>query len=230
VKAIKLENCLTAQYVKDDAGKFLNYTDEDKIPRDSRTPTFATCVLFIDNARWEGVPFILRAGKALNERKSEIRVQFRKSPGSALLFPNMNLKPGQEPVARNELVIRVQPNEAVYMKINVKQPGLDGKPVTSELDLSYNSRYPELFKELPEAYTRLILQTLRGDSSSFVRDDELRIAWQIFSPLLDEIDAGKNTLVKYKAGSRGPIEHDELAKKFGYVPGEYQWKPPSAKC
>jgi glucose-6-phosphate 1-dehydrogenase len=167
----------------------------------------------------------------LNERKSEIRVQFGKSPGSSLLFPDSNLKNSLEKVARNELVIRVQPNEAVYMKINVKQPGLDGRPVTSELDLSYSTRYPDLFRELPEAYTRLILQTLRGDSSSFVRDDELRLAWEIFSPLLDDIDAGKNTILKYKGGTRGPVEHDELAKKFGYVnTGDYQWTPPVAKC
>ena len=135
----------------------------------------------------EGVPFILRAGKALNERKSEIRVQFKKSAGSGMLFPGVD---GKRQLARNELVIRLQPEEAVYLKVNIKSPGLAGEPVVSELDLSYKTRFPSKFSTLPDAYTRLILQVLRGDSSAFVRDDELREAWRIFTPLLHAVDEG----------------------------------------
>jgi len=87
----------------------------------------------------------------------------------------------------------------------------------SELDLSYKTRFPDKFSTLPDAYTRLILQVLRGDSSAFVRDDELREAWKIFTPLLHAIDDGAVTPLKYKAFSRGPKEADELSFKHGFI-------------
>lgn len=172
--------------------------------------------------RWEGTKFILRAGKALNERKSEIRIQFKQPPGTGHLFPNT--ESGTFP--RNELVLRLQPDEAVYMKTVVKSPGLAGDPVVSTLDLSYKSQFPDLFSTLPDAYTRLILQVLRGDSSAFVRDDELRAAWKIFTPLLHDIDEGLINPIKYKAFSRGPEEYDELARKHGfeYLGEDYKWQ------
>lgn len=221
IPEIKLADCITGQYIADDEGIEQDYTADTGVPDDSKTPTFAAMVLYINNPRWEGVPFIMRAGKALNERKSEVRVQFRQSPGSGLLFPGS----GERGLERNELVMRLQPNEAVYMKVNIKSPGLAGDPVVSELDLSYKTRFPDKFSTLPDAYTRLILQVLRGDSSAFVRDDELREAWKIFTPVLHEIDQGKLEPIKYKAFSRGPKEFDEMARKFGYVYGGevYNW-------
>lgn len=220
---IQVADCITGQYIADDEGREQAYTDDEGVPDDSKTPTFAGMVLYINSPRWDGVPFILRAGKALNERKSEVRVQFKKAPGSGLLFPDVG-SAGQG-LSRNELVMRLQPNEAVYMKVNIKSPGLAGDPVMSELDLSYKTRFPDKFSDLPDAYTRLILQVLRGDSSAFVRDDELREAWKIFTPLLHAIDDGAIEPIKYKAFSRGPKEFDAMCAKHGFVYGgeAYNW-------
>ncbi|XP_048328215.1 glucose-6-phosphate 1-dehydrogenase 6, cytoplasmic [Ziziphus jujuba] len=198
-------------------GQYDGYKDDPTVPDDSNTPTFATVVLRIHNERWEGVPFILKAGKALNSRKAEIRVQFKDVPGDIFKCKKQG---------RNEFVIRLQPSEAMYMKLMVKQPGLEMSTVQSELDLSYAQRYQGV--TIPEAYERLILDTIRGDQQHFVRRDELKAAWEIFTPLLHRIDDGKLKPLPYKSGSRGPTEADELLEKSGYVQTHgYIWIPPT---
>jgi len=160
------------------------------------------------------VPFIFKAGKALNERKSEMRIQFKDAPAAQFMF--------DEKCPRNELVMRMQPNEAIYFKTNVKSPGFSGSPIQSELEINYNSRF---FNNVtgasdinPEAYTRLILDVLRGRSAAFVREDELRRSWEIFTPLLHKIEAENIKPVVYKRGSRGPPEADVfIEEKSGYV-------------
>merc|ERR1711916_251138 len=107
-------------------------------------------------------------------------------------------------VPQNELVIRLQPQEAIYLKTNVKKPGLHTLPIQSELDLTYESRHP--IEALSDAYTRLILDVLRGKQATFVRDDELLAAWEIFTPLLHEIENSKARPIPYPFGSRGPQE------------------------
>lgn len=119
-----LEQCIVGQYK--------GYLDDETIPTDSITPTFAMMELSINNPRWEGVPFIIKAGKALESRKAEIRVQFKDVAAVGYMFPGFEFP-------RNELVLRLQP-EAVYMKLNIKKPGLGFEPVTSELDLTYENR------------------------------------------------------------------------------------------
>ncbi|GFP84955.1 glucose-6-phosphate 1-dehydrogenase cytoplasmic isoform [Phtheirospermum japonicum] len=198
-------------------GQYQGYKDDPTVPDNSNTPTFATVILRIHNERWEGVPFILKAGKALNSRKAEIRVQFKDVPGD--IFRSQ--KQG-----RNEFVIRLQPSEAIYMKLTVKQPGLEMSAVQSELDLSYRQRYQGLV--IPEAYERLILDTIKGDQQHFVRRDELKAAWEIFTPLLHRIDAGEFKSKPYKPGSRGPAEADQLLERVGYVQTHgYIWIPPT---
>lgn len=198
-------------------GQYEEYKDDPTVPDHSNTPTFATVVLRIHNERWEGVPFILKAGKALNSRKAEIRVQLKDVPGD--IFKSQ--KQG-----RNEFVIRLQPSEAMYMKLTVKQPGLEMSTAQSELDLSYRQRYQGVI--IPEAYERLILDTIRGDQQHFVRRDELKAAWEIFTPLLHRIDNGEFKPIEYKPGSRGPAEADELLERAGYVQTHgYIWIPPT---
>ncbi|KAK9039591.1 hypothetical protein V6N11_014787 [Hibiscus sabdariffa] len=198
-------------------GQYEGYRDDPTVPDHSNTPTFATVILHIHNERWEGVPFILKAGKALNSRKAEIRVQFKDVPGD--IFKSK--KQG-----RNEFVIRLQPSEAMYMKLTVKQPGLEMSTRQSELDLSYRQRYQGV--TIPEAYERLILDTIRGDQQHFVRRDELKAAWEIFTPLLHRIDDGEMKPIPYQPGSRGPAEADELLAKAGYVQTHgYIWIPPT---
>ncbi|TYG73357.1 hypothetical protein ES288_D04G094900v1 [Gossypium darwinii] len=197
-------------------GQYEGYRDDPTVPDYSNTPTFATVILRIHNERWEGVPFILKAGKALNSRKAEIRVQLKDVPGDIFKC---------EKQGRNEFVIRLQPSEAMYMKLTVKQPGLEMSTVQSELDLSYKQRYQGV--TIPEAYERLILDTIRGDQQHFVRRDELKAAWEIFTPLLHRIDNGEMKPTPYQQGSRGPTEADELSAKASYVQTHgYIWALP----
>lgn len=205
IPPIKLEEMVLGQYGTDATGKKPGYHDDETVPPGSRTPTFATAVLHINNHRWHGVPFILKCGKALNERKAEVRIQFHgKSNG---LYDD-------EDMHNNELVIRIQPDEAVYLKVMAKRPGLEARPIETELDLSYSKRHAS--RMLPDAYARLILDVIRGDRSHFVRDDELAAAWKIFTPCLKRIDAGEVQPYIYSYGSRGPPASDILIKSLGY--------------
>jgi len=209
--SILQEETVIGQYGRDSTGKKPSYLDDVGVPKDSICPTFATAVIHIDNARWKDVPFILKCGKALNERKAEIRIQFRDHPSE--LYKS---------AARNELVITVQPKEAVYLKIMAKTPGLEESIVETELDLSYKDRFDV---RLPDAYERLIYDALRGDHNLFVRDDELRAAWAIFTPLLKKLESEKVKPEVYAFSSRGPVSSDALIKKFGYIRSEkYTWK------
>ncbi|CAO3703613.1 unnamed protein product [Rhizopus stolonifer] len=202
ISPIRVEDTLLGQY-NGAQGKSGYLEDETLKNKQSKTPTFAAAVCFINNERWEGVPFILKAGKALNEAKVEVRLQFHKVAGS--LFGNSS---------PNELIIRIQPKEAVYVKFNNKQPGLSYETIQSDLDLTYHERYEDL--SIPEAYESLLLDVLREDHSNFVRSDELIAAWKIFTPLLHKVDAGKVDVMPYAYGSRGPENLDDFVKKFGY--------------
>jgi glucose-6-phosphate 1-dehydrogenase len=126
------------------------YLDDPTVPKDSVTPTFATAMLRINNERWEGVPFFLKCGKATNERKAEVRIQYKEVSGD--VFPPGVLK-------RDELVIRVSPNEAVYMKLNTKRPGFGFEADETELELTMADRYRGI--RLPDAYERLFFDLFR---------------------------------------------------------------------
>lgn len=198
------------------SGTHCGYAEEETVPSSSLSPTYAMLVLRVRNERWDGVPFIIRCGKGLHESKSEIRVQFRDVPGN--LFP-LSL--------RNELVLRVQPNECIYLKLITKRPGLAMDPLLTDLDLSYHQRYEDV--RIPDAYESLLLDVLKGDQQNFVRADELQEAWRIVTPLLRELEQKRVAPLIYPFGSRGPPEVDALLQDVGYVrvPGthqhEYSW-------
>jgi len=211
---IEFNDIIIGQYTTD--GNKPGYLDDKTVPKDSITPTFATAILRINNARWKGVPFILKCGKALNERKAEIRIQFHEN--STGLYPG---------APRNELVIRVQPDEAIYFKFNSKVPGLENKLVQTELDLTYKQRFDE---RLPDAYERLIYDVFRGDHNLFVRADELEASWKLFTPLLHKIENEKIKPILYPFGSRGPQESDALIYKYGFLHSkDYKWEPKTKK-
>lgn len=148
---------------------------------------------------------------ALNEQKTEVRIQFKDVPGNIY-----------KDTTRNELVIRVQPHEAMYMKFMNKQPGLNNTPTISELDLSYGKRYGDI--KIPDAYESLILDCLRGDKSNFVRDDELEAAWKIFTPVLKEFETKMVKPDPYTFGTRGPAKLNQFIEKQGYARHEnYIW-------
>jgi 6-phosphogluconate dehydrogenase len=114
--------------------------------------------------------------------------------------------------------MRLQPSESVYLKTNVKSPGFAATPLQTEMEINYEQRFFAHSKEFnPDAYTRLILDVLQGKQAAFVRDDELRRAWEIFTPVLHKIEQTDVRPIKYPQGSRGPIEADEfIAKTGGY--------------
>uniref|UniRef100_A0A4W6EZE8 Glucose-6-phosphate 1-dehydrogenase n=1 Tax=Lates calcarifer TaxID=8187 RepID=A0A4W6EZE8_LATCA len=218
ITPVSMSDVVLGQYVGDPEGEGdakLGYLDDPTVPKGSTQATFATAVLYVHNERWDGVPFILRCGKALNERKAEVRLQFTDVPGD--IFGNQ--------CRRNELVVRVQPNEAVYAKMMSKKPGVYFSPEETELDLTYKSRYKDV--KLPDAYERLILDVFCGSQMHFVRSDELREAWRIFTPLLHQIDKEKPKPIPYTYGSRGPAEADDLSKRVGFrYEGTYKWVNP----
>lgn len=222
IQPIKLEDTVLGQYVGNPQGTGsakLGYLDDETVPKGSVTPTYACAIMRIRNERWDGVPFIMKSGKALNERKAEVRIQFKAMPGDIF----------DDSCARNELVIRVQPDEAIYMKVSLKEPGMNFKPRQTELDITYKNRYDDIY--MPDAYERLILDVFLGSQINFVRTDELAEAWRIFTPLLKKIETEKIKPVPYVFGSRGVKEADELcAIKGNFVfDGNYQWKSASPK-
>eukprot|EP00850_Spirogloea_muscicola_P004483 SM000019S05027 [mRNA] locus=s19:524152:528456:- [translate_table: standard] len=208
MRQLQLEDVVIGQYKANSRGgvKYQGYTDDKTVPNNSITPTFAAAALWIDNARWDGVPFLMKAGKALHKRQAEIRVQFRHVPGNLYkrsFGTDLDL-------ATNELVIRLQPNEAIYIKINNKIPGIGMRLDRSNLNLHYADRYKG---QIPDSYERLILDSIEGDKRLFIRSDELDIAWRIFTPLLKELEGNKVAPELYPHGSRGPIGSHYLAAK-----------------
>ncbi|XP_031385938.1 glucose-6-phosphate 1-dehydrogenase, chloroplastic-like [Punica granatum] len=209
MRPLSLEDVVIGQYKSHTKGgiTYPGYIDDKTVPKDSLTPTFAAAALFIDNARWDGVPFLMKAGKALHNKIAEIRVQFRHVPGN-LYNRNFGTDLDQ---ATNELVIRVQPDEAIYLKINNKVPGLGMRLDRSNLNLHYAARYS---KEIPDAYERLLLDAIEGERRLFIRSDELDAAWSLFTPVLKELEEKKIIPEYYPYGSRGPVGAHYLAARY----------------
>jgi len=201
----KLEDMVIGQY--EGNGKEPGYLDDETVPKGSKQATYAAVKFGINNRRWSGVPFIMKAGKALDEKKVEVRVQFKDPSGAMSMFD-------EDGIPRNELVLKLQPSESIYMKMNVKKPGLYTTMLQTELDLSYDER---LQSPIPDAYTRLVLDVLRNKAATFVRQDELMAAWRIVDPVIKQIESGKKAPIKYKFGSRGPVEADQLVESTGYI-------------
>jgi len=222
IREIDIDNVVLGQYKGKTSGSTVlpGYLDDETVPKGSNCATFAAIALFIDNARWDGVPFLMKAGKALHKRGCEIRIQFRHAPGN--IYADKKAKPiarggggtvGDSSNAQcNELVIRIQPDEAIYLKINNKVPGLGHKMDRSILDLTYKSKYS--VSELPDAYERLILDVIHGDKRLFIRNDELEAAWKLFTPLLETIESENIPPELYPYGSRGPIGAHYLASRW----------------
>jgi len=208
VQPLKLEDLVIGQYAGREGGlgKVPGYLEDPGVPPDSITPTFAAAVLKIRNRRWDGVPFLLRCGKAMDEKKTELRIRFRRVPGRLFKDAGANLH-------QNLLIIRVQPDEGIRFRFNNKIPGLGMNLEPSLLDLTYRSRYGNA--DIPEAYERLILDVLRGDKSQFIRHDELEAAWEIFTPVLAQLEREKVKPLPYAFGSRGPDQALDLAWDHG---------------
>ncbi|TVU46577.1 hypothetical protein EJB05_06119 [Eragrostis curvula] len=191
MRQLKLEDVVVGQYKGHSKGgkSYPGYADDPTVPKGSITPTFAAAALFIDNAR------------------AEIRVQFRRVPGN-LYRRNIGTDLDK---ATNELVLRVQPDEAIYLKINNKVPGLGMRLDRSNLNLLYSERY---HGEIPDAYERLLLDAIEGERRLFIRSDELDAAWAIFTPVLRELEEKRVAPELYPYGSRGPVGAHYLAANY----------------
>jgi len=161
------------------------YLDDDTVPAGSRCPTFAACVLSVDNDRWRGVPFLLSAGKGLDERLCELRVRFKPQPYNRMMGVD----------SANELVLRVQPDEALYMVAVAKTPGIAAGvgPEERRTPIAMGLRYATQFGDgspfkSGDAYERMLLNAARGDQALSVSAAELVEAWRVFTPVLHHID------------------------------------------
>ena len=185
-----------------------SYREEKGVPPSTLTETFVAAKLSIDNWRWAGVPFYLRTGKRLPKRVTEVAIQFKRPPFS------MFRKTGAEELQPNVLSLRIQPNEGISLKFGVKAPGQAMRIRAMNMDFLYGSSFGG---EPPEAYERLLLDSMLGDSTLFTRRDETEAAWEF----VDAIVAGwqampaDNPVHTYDPGTWGPRAADDLIERDG---------------
>ncbi len=198
----------------------VGYRTEPDVAKDSQTPTFAAARFYIDNWRWQGVPFYLRSGKRLGKRVSEIAVQFHEPPH--LMFGRGD---GRDRLQANTLVMRVQPNEGMSLSFEVKVPGaavamtqhVEVAPV--EMDFTYAEAFGET---AAPAYETLLLDVMIGEMTLFLRSDEVEAAWKIIDPLLCFWEEHpQEHMPTYPAGSWGPKDADQLIAADGA-----RWRTP----
>ncbi|MCA9097313.1 MAG: glucose-6-phosphate dehydrogenase, partial [Planctomycetaceae bacterium] len=195
------------------------YRQEERIPADSQRETYAALDVRIDNWRWAGVPFFLRTGKRMPHRVSEIAIQFKLPP--LHLFTTVECEGdicdlvGAKP---NTLVFRIQPSESISFVVSTKRPGMQYQIHPVQMDFSYEDQFKT---HLPEAYERLLLDVLRGDSTLFTRSDELEAAWRFCTPILEAWEAPGHKPETYPAGTWGPAAADELLHRIGA-----RWRKP----
>jgi glucose-6-phosphate 1-dehydrogenase len=177
------------------------YREEEGVPDDSTTETFAALKLEVHNWRWAGVPIFLRTGKRLARKVTEIAVQLKPVPH--LAFQSK----GSAGVQPNQLILTVQPNEGVSLSLDAKIPGATMRIRPVNMEFLYGTSF---MSQSPEAYERLILDAMRGDATLFTRNDEVDAQWAIIDPILQAWGADAQPLGQYEAGSPGPAEADAL--------------------
>jgi glucose-6-phosphate 1-dehydrogenase len=194
-----------AQYDKGHAGgeDVPGYLEEEGVPEDSTTETYAALRLEVDNWRWAGVPFYLRTGKRLARKVTEIAVTLKPVPHLAFS------QGGSLGVQPNQLVLTLQPNEGVSLRLGAKIPGtrMIIRPV--HMEFLYGTSF---LSQSPEAYERLITDAMRGDATLFTRNDEVEAQWMICNPIVSAWASTPGPLPRYEAGSQGPAEAEELLR------------------
>jgi glucose-6-phosphate 1-dehydrogenase len=197
------------------------YLDTEGIAPNSTTETFVAWKLEIDNWRWNGVPFYLRTGKALPSKVSEINVMFRRPP--LMYFGNRNGRGRNgRPHARNAITLRIQPDESIILSFDAKLPGPQIDVEQVSMDFTYSKAFGD---NLAEAYERLLLDAMLGDSTLFIRRDETELAWDRVTNVLEGWQLQEEVLRKrgkqlqlpqYEAGAWGPLESDDLLARDGH--------------
>jgi glucose-6-phosphate 1-dehydrogenase len=190
------------------------YVDENRVARNSKTETYCALRLGIENERWAGVPVYLRTGKRLKKRLTEIVIQFKQPP--LQLFQTVECEDDSCDLTLsrpNTLVFRIQPDEGISLLFSAKRPSMQFVVESVVLNFSYQQTWKH---SLPEAYERLLLDVMRGDSSLFTRSDQVEAAWQVIDPILkaweSQVDFPVHT---YEPGSWGPAAADDLIRQDG---------------
>jgi len=176
-----------------------SYRDEENVDPKSDVETYVAMKLFVDNWRWAGVPIYIRAGKRLTRRSTEIAITFKQAPA---IFSESG-----KPFDPNVLVMHIQPNEGISLKINCKVPGQARVVQPVKMDFQYGSYFGG---KPPEAYERLIADCMAGDSTLFARNDEVFASWRIHTPIIERWKKTKPKFPNYAAGSQGPECSDDL--------------------
>jgi glucose-6-phosphate 1-dehydrogenase len=182
--------------------KTLSYREEPGVPADSRTETFIALKLFIDNWRWGGVPFYIRTGKRLPTKVTEVVIHFKPTPHKLFCFDEGRFN------SDNQLVIRIQPDEGLLLKIGMKIPGAG----FNVQDVNMDFHYADLaHSNIPEAYQRLLLDCMQGDATLFTRSDAVEQSWSIVDPILNAWENNPEIpIFGYPAGTWGPQQADKL--------------------
>ncbi|RRD96266.1 glucose-6-phosphate dehydrogenase [Clostridiales bacterium COT073_COT-073] len=175
-------------------GQYAGYRQEDKVAPDSQTETYAAMKLLIDNERWQGVPFYIRTGKKLFSRESEVIIQFKQTAKEA---------------EGNILIIKIQPDEGVYLKFNIKKPGKENGVQVVKMDFC-QSCILENRINTPEAYERLLKACMNSDQSLFSKWDQIELCWNFIDQAIDSYQKYSGALYPYQAGTAGPKEADHL--------------------
>ena len=198
---IKIQT-VSAQYASGlvDGEDAKSYVSEEFVSPDSATETFAAVRFYIDNWRWQGVPFILWSGKRMKNKASEVMIRFRKPPFN--LFDSHASVP-----AANALVFRLQPEGGVVLRLNAKKPGL----TTDNEEMVMRAPYADDTEEVADAYEILMHDVLTGDGTLFSRADEVEASWQIVEPILDAWE-NRVSIERYRAGTWDIPAMDELTK------------------
>jgi glucose-6-phosphate 1-dehydrogenase len=177
------------------------YLEEEGVPDDSRTETYAALRLEVDNWRWAGVPIYMRTGKRLARKVTEIAVTLKPVPH--LAFEGE----GSVGVQPNQLVLTMQPNEGVSLSLGAKIPGTRMRIRPVNMEFLYGTAF---LSQSPEAYERLIMDAMRGEATLFTRDDEVEGQWRVIEPILEAWERDEVPLVTYAAGAAGPEEANAL--------------------
>lgn len=186
------------------------YRDEKDIAKDSNTPTFIASRLYIDNFRWAGVPFYVRTGKRMKTKETKIVVEFKEVPKNLYY---QNEKDTFDDLAKNLLVIRIQPDESVSLHLNVKDYA--GEKDTKEIKLSYTVAKQDLSHTV-DAYENLIYDCLNGDSTNFTHQEELMAAWSFVDPVNKVWEQDVASFPNYRSGSAGPVKSSLLLSRDGF--------------
>ena len=209
LKSIRCVASARGQYTAGDVdgGPVPGYLQEEGVPADSTTDTYAALKLEVNNWRWSGTPFYVRAGKRLPRRCTEITIAYRPVPHKPFSDPRV-----VESIRPNLLVLSIQPNEGASLRIEAKAPGAETELRPVRMDFLYGETFT---RETPEAYERLLLDALRGDATLFTRADEVEQAWRIVDPVIAAWQRGDVPLDPYVAGSHGPPSARTLIEADG---------------